>query len=134
MPNIALPVKGSNILGARLPETYQHARTAIEKCSRLDECKDWANKAEAIASYAKQADDPTLRRCADRIQARAIQRCGELLKEIPAKAGSKYEVGGRVSTSSERARAASDAGLSTDQRRTCVWTPCPYESSRYFKA
>ena len=33
-----------------------------------------------MASYARQAQDDELRRMADRIQARAIRRCGELLQ------------------------------------------------------
>jgi hypothetical protein len=103
---------------ARLPETYQNAKIAIEKCSRVDECKDWADKAEAIASYAKQAGDNTLRRCADRIQARAIQKCGELLKEIPA--GKGGVVGGTHPQVGGRSQAARDAGLSVDQRKTAL--------------
>ncbi len=39
----------------------------------VDECQDWANKAEALASYAKMADDDALRKLADRIQARAAR-------------------------------------------------------------
>ena len=40
-----------------------------------------ADKAQALASYARQADNDDLRKMADRIQARAIRRCGELLRE-----------------------------------------------------
>ena len=41
-----------------------------------------------MASYARQAKDESLRKQADRIQARAIRRCGELLKQIePDKGG-----------------------------------------------
>ena len=29
-------------------------------CSSLDECKEWADKAAALASYGKQMDDDTL--------------------------------------------------------------------------
>jgi hypothetical protein len=114
-----LPVKESQIAGAILPETYKNARTAIEKCSRLDECKDWANKAEAIASYAKQAGDNTLRKCADRIQARAMLRVGELLKEIPGKVGRPENNRGGTSPIS-RSGAAKDAGLSRDDKRTAL--------------
>jgi len=114
-----LPVKESQIAGAMLPETYKNARAAIEKCSRLDECKDWANKAEAIASYAKQAGDNTLRKCADRIQARAMLRVGELLKEIPAQPGKRTDLVG-ASPQGSRASAARDAGLSRDQKVTAL--------------
>jgi hypothetical protein len=48
----------------------------------MDECQQWADKAEALASYAKQSKDDSLRKMCDRIQARAIRRCGELLKKF----------------------------------------------------
>jgi hypothetical protein len=66
---------------AKLPATYTSAREA------LDECATWAAKAEALASYARQAEDDALRRMAGRIQARAIRRMGELLQEIKRTAG-----------------------------------------------
>ncbi len=69
-----------SISDARLPASYERAKSALAECSRIDECKEWADKAEALASYAKQAKDDGLRILADRIQARAINRCGELLK------------------------------------------------------
>src|SRR5262245_11909654 len=54
----------------------------------LDECATWAQKAEALATYTKQARDTELRELADRIQTRAIRRCGELLAAIePGPAG-----------------------------------------------
>jgi hypothetical protein len=47
---------------------------------------------EALASYARQAHDDTLLKLATRIQARAMQRVGELLKEIkPNKGGAPHE-------------------------------------------
>lgn len=73
---------------AKLPIVYERATQALAECSRIDECKEWANKAEALASYARQSKDETLRKMADRIQARAIRRCGELLKQIPSGQGS----------------------------------------------
>ena len=60
---------------------------------RIDECQMWADKAEALASYAKQANDDGLRRMADRIQASAIQRAGELLQEIAPATGA-HRAGG----------------------------------------
>jgi hypothetical protein len=50
-----------------------------------------------------------------RIRARAIRRCGELLKEIPARVG-----GYSPTHRSERAKAAKDAGLSPDQTKTAL--------------
>src|SRR5262245_8939543 len=107
------------IRGAKLPSSYAAARTALADCVRIDECKKWANKAQALASYARQADDTALERFAIRIRARAIKRCGELLQEI------KPDSGGRPSktrtangTSFGRTAAATAAGLSKRQKDT----------------
>lgn len=101
---------------AKLPDTYRAARHALSECSRLDECADWADKAEALASYARQAKDDSLRRMADRIQARAVRRCGELLKRIEPQQGARTDLG-RAPTRSE---AATEAGLSEHQRKTAL--------------
>jgi hypothetical protein len=50
---------------------------------KIHECEDWAHEAEAMASYARQSGDEELRLMADRIPARALDRVGELLREIP---------------------------------------------------
>jgi hypothetical protein len=78
-------------------------------------------RAAALASYAKQADDDALERLAQRVRARAIRRCGELLKQIEAKNGrpptKNYNGSGIVST---RSGAAREAGLSDRQRNTAL--------------
>ena len=71
-----------DIATAKLPAAYTVAKRALAECGKIDECKDWADKAAALASYAKQSKDESLFKAAARIQARAIRRCGELLKEI----------------------------------------------------
>ena len=71
-----------NAANAPLPEKYQEARQALAECSEIDECKDWASKARALASYARQMDDDTLLNFAKRIQARAMRRAGKLIKEF----------------------------------------------------
>jgi protein gp37 len=101
-----------------LPATYQQAKTALAECVRIDECQSWANKAEALASYARQANDNELRRLADRIQARAVHRAGELLKEIPPATGAHRKSDGADTLS--RKQAAEDAGLSERQRNTAL--------------
>src|SRR5258706_10931750 len=74
-----------DIANARLPAAYEEAKVALASCEKIDECQTCANKAEALASYAKMADDDTLRQLADRIQARAVRRMGELLKQFDGK-------------------------------------------------
>lgn len=105
-----------SIAQARLPATYEAAKTALAECQRIDECQQWANKAEALASYAKQADDDMLYKFALRIQARAVRRAGELLKQFDAR-GAHMK---RGRTPLSRTEAASAAGLSDDQRKQAV--------------
>jgi len=106
---------------ARLPATYEQAKAALAQCSRIDECQEWADKAEALASYARQADDDTLRKLADRIQGRAVRRCGELLKTFntgPNGGRPKENDDGAVTVSQRGA--AEQAGLSKRQQVTAV--------------
>jgi hypothetical protein len=114
-------VPSVDISAARLPAAYENAKTALAECSKLDECQDWADKAGAMASYAKQAQDESLFKYATRIKARAIRRCGELLKAIPPAGGAHWESkrDGTVPAIS-REQAATDAGLSERQRKTAL--------------
>jgi hypothetical protein len=96
-----LPANLPSVAHAKIPATYQAAKTAIAECVRVDECQDWADKAEALASYARQADDDSLRRMANRIQARGIRRCGELIREIaPKEMGGPRAIGNGTVTNS----------------------------------
>jgi len=103
---------------APLPARYQTACTAIAECDAIDECKDWADKMEAMRSYARQQKDETLEKTVIRIKARAIRRCGELLEEwqTSQKGGppTKNNGTGDDTVNSQRA-AAKKAGLSKRQ-------------------
>jgi hypothetical protein len=81
-----LPI--TSIRNAPLPQTYVNAKTALESCQAVDECKDWADKAAALASYARQADDVELEKMAVRIRSRALRRAGELAKQMMQPHGS----------------------------------------------
>jgi hypothetical protein len=117
------------IASATLPGTYVEARNALAKCERIDECKSWADKAAALASYAKQADDDRMLAMARRIQCRAIERGGELLAAVKAAKGGDRG-GGRPSKDGNQRGGASplvsrqsfakDAGLSPDQAKTML--------------
>lgn len=115
-----LPNNLPAVANARLPQTYEAAKHALATCSEIDECKDWADKAEALASYAKQADDTSLRKTADRIQARAIRRCGELLTEIKQARGANQNIRGGTPPKVTRTSVARAAGLSDDQRKQAL--------------
>lgn len=109
------------ISDARLPTVYVEAKKALEKCHHVDECKTWADKAAAMASYARQADDKSLLNTAVRIQARAIRRCGELLREIaPSKGGRPSKTSEGSHTSFTRKAAATAGGLSEHQRNQAL--------------
>tara|TARA_R100001460_G_scaffold4898_1_gene13802 strand:+ start:296 stop:955 length:660 start_codon:yes stop_codon:yes gene_type:complete len=107
--------------GASLPAKYEAAKIALKECNKIDECKDWGDKAQALASYAKQADDKEMEKTAQRIRARAVRRCGELLKEIE-KAEGKHWKSKREDAHPpiSRKKAASDAGLSPYQAKQSV--------------
>lgn len=108
-----------NISQARLPATYEQAKAALSNCARIDECKDWADKAAALASYAKQADDDEMMTMAVRVRDRAIRRAGELLKQVEPQPGKRTDVepSGGAPT---RLKAARDAGMSRDQMHTAL--------------
>lgn len=108
----------ANPANAKLPAVYERAKESLATCARIDECAEWASKAEAIASYARQAEDESLLQTATRIKARAIRRCGELLKEIKPARGANQNIGAaggpKVQT---RKDVAAAAGLSPRQQK-----------------
>jgi hypothetical protein len=110
------------VADARLPATYEGAKVALSECSRIDECQAWADKAAALASYARQANDDSLLTLAKRIQGRAVRRAGELLKQVPPAQGARTDLPlrGGVPTKLTREHAAAEAGLSRDQRVTAL--------------
>jgi hypothetical protein len=114
--NVQLP----SISTARLPVSYEAAQTALANCQQIDECKDWADKAAALASYAKQSQDESLMRMAQRIKARAVRRAGELLQQVeaaPNHHGNSSKAGDHPSSRKEAAR---DAGFSPHQQKQAV--------------
>jgi hypothetical protein len=108
---------------AQLPAKYEAARVAIAEASQVDECKDWADKAAALASYARQSQDEEMEKTAMRIRARAIRRCGELLKEIEKQQGKRSDVELKATEgpkSASRKEAAKEAGLSERESKTAI--------------
>ena len=107
---------------ARLPSTYNAAKKAISQCASIDECKDWSDKAAALASYAKQANDETLLNLAQRIRARAVRQAGKLLLDVEEQRGGDRRSDQRrgAPTLITRTQVAVEAGLSRDQAVTAV--------------
>lgn len=106
---------------ARLPSRYQAAKAALRDCTAVDECKEWADKASALASYAKQAGDTQLEDMAKRIRARAMRRAGELLKQIePGQGARDGKRADGSDTPLTRETAARAAGFSERQQFTAT--------------
>lgn len=114
--NIQLPVSPSN---AELPAVYESAVTAMANCHSIDECKAWKDKAAALASYARMAENEALWKLATRIMARASRRAGTLLLQIEAQHGANQniKVGDHLNVLS-RKEAAHNAGMSDHQQKT----------------
>ena len=109
-----------SVSDAQLPAAYEAAKQALAECESLDECKDWADKAQALASYARQAGDDTLEKQARRIRARAIRRAGQLLKTFDARPGNAAKQSAPGDTLISQADAAAGAGMSKRQQVTAV--------------
>ena len=82
-----------------LPLKYDAARAALAECRRVDEVKDFADKAEAMRVYAIQAKDVDLEIMASEIRVRSERRLGEML--IEAKNAGQFNRGKPKAKSSE---------------------------------
>jgi hypothetical protein len=110
------------VLTARLPEVYEEAIHALERCEQLDQCKGWADQYQALASYARQAKDERMRAYCDRVKARAVKRAGEILQQIPDNNRGRPVANIQEGTlpNITRSQAAADAGMSEHQRKTAL--------------
>lgn len=108
-----------SIPNASLPEVYRSATEALSRCADIDEVKEWADRALALASYARQAQDKTLVTLAMRIRARAIRRAGELMKVFQADttANLKHYRGEVDHPPMSQRQAASAVGFSEHQEK-----------------
>lgn len=113
-----------NPASAQLPATYQNAKNALAECVQIDECVTWADKAAALASYAKQANDDEMMKMATRIRDRAIRRAGELLKQIEPATGKNNQYaqvkGEDAHPFQSRQAVAESAGMSPHQAKQAV--------------
>ena len=106
-----------SIRDAALPRSYEAAKAALAKCSNIDECKGWADKAKALASYAKQQKDESLFKYAQQIRARATRQVGKLLEKVKPAKNRHFT---RTPEGTSRKQAATAAGLSKKQKDTAL--------------
>jgi hypothetical protein len=104
---------------APLPVVYREACDALARCERLDECKSWSDRAMALASYARQAKDQVLFNAALRIQVRAVDRAGALLKLFDGR-GRPLENKDGTDPLLSQEQAGEKAGMSERQIKTAV--------------
>jgi hypothetical protein len=83
----------ADIERAQFPALYVAARAALLVCVRVDECKDLQDKYEALARYAKQAQNEQLVALARKIGLRAERRMGEILDALPKSKGGQSNRG-----------------------------------------
>ena len=106
---------------ATLPQKYEAAKVALAECNHIDECKDWGDKMQALASYARQSEDKEMEKTAMRIRARAVRRCGVLLKEIEKAQGKRTDKPHiATGTKLSRTETAAQAGMSKRQKDTAL--------------
>ena len=66
---------------------YDTARFALQQAVEIDEVKDIRDKAQAMAAYARQANDTKLVEWATEIKVRAERKAGQMLTEMPKNPG-----------------------------------------------
>lgn len=91
---------------------YESARFALQQAVEIDEVKDIRDKAQAMAAYARQANDTKLVEWATEIKVRAERKAGQMLAEMPKLAGARG-VGKKVE--SHDATPLSELGISKTQ-------------------
>lgn len=95
---------------------YDAACKAIAECRRVDEVKDWVDRAAAIEAYGRMSKDYAMERDAAEIRVRAERRLGQLLLEMPKNTGAAG-IGPIAVLADDRNQAATlgDMGISKGQ-------------------
>jgi hypothetical protein len=87
---------------------------AIAEAHRVDEAKDYRDKAEALRAYAKQANNRDAEVQFAEIKVRAEMKCGELLRDM-AERGERDRGGRGPIVESRRATQLADIGITKDE-------------------
>lgn len=70
------------VIPPKLPVEYEQAVKALEACTHLDETKYWADKAEALAAWAKIYHSPDAQLKAKKLKLHAYRRMGEIAEQL----------------------------------------------------
>jgi hypothetical protein len=116
-PQEAEPNLPARVKDARLPTSYHEAKRALAKCRKVDECKEWADKAGALKSYAYMSKNDELLNMSKRIQALAARRGGQLLKKFDGRPQNPKQSRAHRTLLNQKS-VAEKAGLSKQQKDT----------------
>ena len=94
---------------------YENAKTALAEYQRIDDIKDFRDKALAVQAYARQANDFELERDASIARVRAERRAGELLRDMEKSTGGGDTSGGSLARPPQDPKTLSEMGLTKDQ-------------------
>jgi hypothetical protein len=92
---------------------YDRMRQEVAQCASIDEAKDIADKAAALAAYAKQSDDKQLEVWLSEIKLRARIRIGELSMELDKSRGGSNPKATLPDGRKSKSEALRDAGIPT---------------------
>lgn len=94
---------------------YEQARHALQLAHSVDEVKDIRDKAQAMAAYARQANDTQLVEWATEIKVRAERKAGQMLAETVQHGGD------RKSESASKSQAATLTDLGINKSQSSRW-------------
>ena len=112
---------------------YEAARNALQVASTVDEVKDIRDKAEAMAAYARQAQDTELIKWATEIKVRAERRAGQMLAEMPKASGAKG-VGPIAVTRCDRNQPPTLADIGVTKNESSRWQKLAAVSDEQFES
>lgn len=98
--------------------TYNAARSALSKASKIDDVANIRDKAEALRMYAKQRGNVEMERWVSEIKVRAAHRLGELSAALTTSERCRTDLHPTAGTQTKRAALAA-AGISTSSANRC---------------
>lgn len=94
---------------------YDAARQALAAAHSVDEVKEIRDKAQALAAYARQANDTAMVEWVTEIKVRAERRAGELLRDMEERGERRGRGGNQKSNSHDESLTLAELGVSENQ-------------------